>query len=553
MLFFSPLNKNPSCKINFMSEFSEEEKMMLTPFVSNLDKHVFVLKNLPEVVKGALFSRYSRSSKSLRRVLLDEFMKSEESGIISLFSVTPKDSELIHTQKAEEFYDRVLVGYGDDSVAELAGAHIALEDISIIATKIVEDARIGISPLEKSTRYVYFDKKRDGKWLYKREKTLVGSEFAELYEQTCDLCFQTYADLVPKISKLIIEKEPKDENTSDRAYNSAIRAKTCDILRGLLPASTLTNMGMFGNGRAYEYLLTKMYSDDLAEISGLAEMMETELRTAIPAFVKRANNKHGIAMQNHYKKIRSDVAELASKYDKPNGQEEIVLVDYDKDAEDMLITAALYPLLNRPMKDIFEIAKVMGDEEKQTVISSYISERENRRQKPGRAFEHCTYTFELCSNYGGYRDMHRHRVLTQQRQLLTPYHGYKLPKEIVEAGYEKEFARAMNSAKDAYLQIAKKYKKQAQYVIPLAYNIRWYMRFSLREAYHMLELRSARQGHVDYRRLAQGMFKEIERVHPQFAKGMKFMDMEEHSMERLEAEQRIDKKMDEIKKKYGEK
>jgi thymidylate synthase ThyX len=179
-----------------MDEFSEEEKQLLQSFVSNLDKPVFVLKNLPEVVKGALFSRYSRTPRSLRKVLLDEFMLAPELGLKEMLQSLPKESELIQKKKAEEFYDRVLVGYGDDSVAELAGAHLAMEDISIIATKVVEDSRIGLSPLEKSTRYVYFDKKRDGKWLYKREKTLMGSEFADLYQETCDLCFQTYADLI---------------------------------------------------------------------------------------------------------------------------------------------------------------------------------------------------------------------------------------------------------------------------------------------------------------------------------------------------------------------
>lgn len=535
-----------------MEEFTGDEKRLLEPFMTNLNKPVFVLINLPEVVKGALFSRYSRSANSLRKVLLKEFIQSQELDMEEFFKSTPKESSAVHTRKAEEFYDRVLVGYGDDSVAELAGAHIALEEISIIATKFVEDARIGLSPLEKSTRYVYFDRKReDGSWPYLREKTIMASEFADVYAKACDSCFETYAALVPKVSDYIMEKEPKDDQTSDRAYKSTVRAKTCDLLRGLLPASTLTNMGFFGDGRAYEYLLTRMYASGLSEMEGLAEMMEGELGKVIPSFVKRANNKYGITMQNYYKRVRKDMDGIAGKYLGCGGEEGVTLVDYDRDAERKIIIAALYPHLGIPMKDIGMIADAMNSDEKQAVISSYINERENRRHKPGRAFEHSYYTFDIVGNYGAFRDMHRHRILTQQRQLLNPYLGYKLPSELVDAGYEREFSDAMDQAGNAYEEIAKKFKNEAQYVVPLAYNIRWYMTFNAREAYHMLELRSSMQGHVDYRRMAQAMFREIEKVHPEIAKGMKFMDMNEYGLERLEAEKRIDKKMEEIKKKYG--
>ncbi len=527
-----------------MDEFSEEEKKRLEPFMTNLDRPVFVLKNLPEVVKGALFSRYSRSSNSLRKVLLKEFMQDE-----GMEFDAPKNT--FTTKKAEEFYDRVLVGYGDDSVAELAGAHIALEKISIIATKIVEDARLGLSPLEKSTRYVYFDKQIDGKWQYLREKTLMGSEFADTYSKTCDLCFQTYADLVPKVSAAIMEKEPRDDDTSDRAYRSTIRAKTCDILRGLLPASTLTNMGFFGDGRAYEFLMTKMYSDDLAEIRELAAMMQEELGKVIPSFVKRADNKYGKSMQDYYQRTRGEMEEMSGKLGGASGKEEVKLVRFDRDGEKNIIVAALYPYLEKPMEEISEIVDRMTDDEREAVISKYINERQNRRHKPGRGFEHSYYTFDVVANYGCYRDMHRHRVLTQQRQLLSTRLGYRMPEELVEMGFDTEFRNAMEESANAFEEIAKKYRKEAQYVVPLAYNIRWYMSFNAREAYHMLELRSSRQGHIDYRRIAQDMFREIGRVHPNVAKGMKFMDMEEYGLERLESEKKIDKKMKEITEKYG--
>jgi thymidylate synthase ThyX len=575
-----------------MEEFTERERQLLAPYVSNLERPVFALTNLPEVVKGALFSRYSRSAKSLRRVLLDEFMLSDESGLKELFakktgpvfgnqspgrdaspeksdtvaqSVNPDGSkkfsielnerisvsDIVRTRKAEEFYERVLVGYGDDSVAELAGTHVAIEDISIIATKTLEDGRIGLSPLEKSTRYVYFDDKRDGKWRYHRESTLMGSEFAELYERTCDRCFQTYADLIPKISQSVMERQPRDEATSERAYKSSVRAKTCDILRGLLPASTMTNMGFFGDGRAFEYLLTRLYSDELAEMRSIAGMLQGELSTVIPSFVKRANDKYGLAMQGYMRRTRGAMEKAAAPYAGHSGGEGVTLVDYDKDAERRILAAALYPHLQKPMDEILAIVDRMTDGEKDALLAGCINERENRRQKPGRAFEHCGYTFDVVGNYGAYRDLHRHRMLTQQRQLLTPRLGYKMPRELADSGYESDFRDAMDASRNAYEEIAGKFPKEAQYVVPLAYNIRWYMTFNLREAYHMLELRSSMQGHQDYREIAQKMYSEIKRVHPRLASGMRFMDMNDYALERLEAEKRIDRKMAEIEKKYG--
>ena len=542
-----------------MESFSEEERRLLEPFVSNLDRPVFVLHNLPEVVRGALFSRYSRSTKSLRRTLLDEFIKNDEIGLNA--SVTGGAGggsggmagfgSIVATEKAEKFYDRVLLGYGDDSVAELAGAHIALEDISIIATKCVEDARIGLSPLEKSTRYVYFDQKVDGKWRYYEEPDLMASEFAGTYSAACDRLFETYSSLIPKISAYVSEKMPRDEKLSERAHEATVRAKTCDIVRGLLPASTRTNMGFFGNGRAYEYLITRMYAEPLAEMNALAKSMQAELRTAIPSFVKRPDTEHGKGMQAYMRETRLADAGAALGTHPWKGGEEAVLVDYDGDAEERVIAAALYPYSGLPMKELAARVKAMPPAEREKIIAAYVGQRKNRRQKPGRGFEAARYTFEICANYGCYRDIHRHRVLSQQRQVLGCLHGFTLPEEITDAGYESEFRDAMDAAKNAWGDIASKHPLQAQYVVPLAYRIRWQMGMNLREAYHFCELRSAVQGHIDYRRVAQGMYREIARVHPSLAKGMRFMDMGEHEFERLEAEKRLDRKIEEAKGKHG--
>jgi thymidylate synthase ThyX len=525
--------------------FTHEEQQVLSRFCSNLDKPVFVLTNLPEVVKGALFSRYSRTDKSLRRVLFDEFISKPEMGFKEIVGESVKSGveQAVAIKKAEEFYDRVLVGYGDDSVAELGGAHIACEDVSNIASKVLEDSRIGLSPLEKSTRYVYFNQKTaEGKYKYYSEPDLMKGPHAKLYEGTCNMLFDTYSELMPPVQKYIIDLNPKPSDITDRAYASTVRAKVCDLLRGLLPASALTNVGIFGNGRAFEYLLTKMYASELAEVRALAASMQTELSTAIPSFVKRASpsDRYG-SRTNAYlmetaKAMRQVTESKMSDLQGPSpAQDGVTLIDYDEDAEAKVIAAMLYPYSHAPLSQLRDLASTMNGGERRRVIETYLSKRENRRHKPGRALENIYYTFDILANYGAYRDLHRHRMLTQERQELSTLHGYSLPEELKEAGLAGKFEAAMQKADSAYRAIAKDMPRQAQYIVPLAYKIRWYMKMSLREAYHFAELRSVAQGHPDYRRIAQQVYAKVNDVHPTLAEYMRYVDMGEHKLERLEA------------------
>ncbi|NYZ77577.1 FAD-dependent thymidylate synthase, partial [Candidatus Micrarchaeota archaeon] len=249
--------------------------------------------------------------------------------------------------------------------------------------------------------------------------------------------------------------------------------------------------------------------------------------------------------------VGRDMAESVKGLPESRKYEEVMLVDYDRDAYGKVIAASLYPHTAMTLEELENYAKNISEDEKRKIMARYVGERKNRRQKPGRGFERVYYTFEICANFGAYRDLHRHRVLTQQRQLLTTRLGYKLPKEVVDAGYESDFRNSMELAKNAYEEIAKKYPKEAQYAVPLAYNIRWQITMNLREVYHFCELRSIQQGHPDYRSVAQKMYLKVREVHPMLAEGMKFMDMKEYEFERLEAEKRTDKKLEEIRERYG--
>ncbi len=282
--------------MNNHEEFSESQIKILENFVTDTTSNVFVLRNLPEVIKGALFSRYSRSSLGLRSLLLKEFILNEETAFQSITGVS-SGSDKIEDQvsaihKAQNFYDRILDGYGDDSIGELGGAHLAIENVSMLAAKFIEDCRIGGSPLEKSTRYIYFDQKVNGEYLFYKEPVLMTSAYRDLYVDTCNMLFETYSKLIPPMTDLMEEKFPKEEHTSKVAYGAAVRAKVLDCLRGLLPSSALTNMGVFGNGRFFETLIRKLHVSNLAELQDLGRDSYQELFKVIPSFIRRAEPNH---------------------------------------------------------------------------------------------------------------------------------------------------------------------------------------------------------------------------------------------------------------------
>lgn len=526
--------------------FSAHEQELLAPFVTNLDRSTFGLRNLPEVVKGALFSRYSRSEKSLRRILLDEFINAPEANFGDL-AKTGVNQSTVALGKAEAFYDRVLVGYGDDSVAELGGAHVACEAISNIAAKALEDSRLGLSPLEKSTRYVAFNKKVNGRYLYFLEPTIMASVHADRYTKTLDHLFETYTALYEPLLAWVQQETPQDAQTSDRAYLSATRAKTFDLLRGLLPMATLTNVGLFGNGRAFEYLLVKLAASAHPEIQSLSEGMQQELDQTIPSFVKRAKTDRGRQYASYLANNVQNTAQLAqdflSPFQRQQGKEDVLLVEYDLAAEAKVVAAILYPHSMQSHHEIQQLAEGMSAADRQKIITTYAGNRASRFHRPGRAFEDTYYTFDILADIGAYRDLHRHRILTQERQAFTVQHGYIVPTEIVASGLEESYRSALEQAAKTFDVVYQDLPIAAQYIVPFAFLTRWRIRLNLREAYHFIELRSARQGHPTYRQVAQEMYRHIATVHPTLAAPMTFVDLEDYQLERLGAEQRLDRKL----------
>ena len=518
------------------TELTGAEAQVLARYFTNLDRPVFALRNLPEVVKGALFSRYSRTEKSLRRVLLEEFINEPDSGFEALAGNPSSSDDMVAVRRAEEFYERVLVGYGDDSVAELAGAHVAVERTSTLAAKALEDSRIGISPLEKSTRYVRFDRPGpDGRYLFYRGPELAHPE----YEPAADALFAAYSSMVEPVTEAIRARYPIELGETERAWKSATRAKALDLLRGLLPAGALTNLGLFGNGRAFEYLITKMAAHELPECRRLAADLHRELALVIPAFVKRAlDDRYGRPAAERMARVRSAIASLAPHGSPaPAAGPSVRLLEFDPDAERKVVAAALFPYSDLSLEE--------QAADPAQVLEALLGDRANRRQRTPRALEHAEYTFEIVANFGAYRDLHRHRMLTQDRQLLGTSLGYDLPPGLAELGMADRFQAAVDGAAAAYRSLEREAGPAlAQYIVPLAFRVRWFFRANLREVYHLCELRTTPQGHPDYRWVAQEMFRRVEEVHPRLARYARFVDLGAgDELERRKSEQRLDEKL----------
>ena len=552
------------------AEFTAEEENRLRPFFTNLERSVFGLR-LPQEVAGALFSRYSRSMKSLRRTFLDEFLGDPELGLKELLAgEKPASDDSAALKKARAFYERVLVGYGDDSVAQLGGAHLACENISNVAAKLLEDARIGIAPLEKSTRYVRFDQKdAAGNYLFYREPKIMASRHRDAYLEVMNLLFDTYSKQMEPMLECVARSLPieqlevrdptsgkalpygdakKDDRLrrwAETAYRATVRAHACDVLRCYLPAATLTNVGMFGVGQAFEYLVSKFYSHELSEAKELGKTIHGELNQLIPSFVKRAQlNEYLAASSAAAKALASKAANLRPL----DTIEPVALIDYDSAAEEKIIAAMVYAFSRHPLEQLRQIVAKMSSEERRQILTEHFGKRRHRRDKLSRAFENVYYTFDILGNLGLYRDLHRHRILTQERQDFTTVHGYDTPPEIEEAGFKSEFDDCMKRAADLYEQIYADLPSEAQYVVPFAYKIRWYMKMNLREAVHLCELRTMPQGHPDYRFITQEIWHKIQDVHPALAECGRFIDWKSYRLGRLQSEMRTEFKKSALEK-----
>ena len=523
--------------------FTDDEATVLRRYVTNLDQPVFALVNLPEVVKGALFARYSRSAKSLRRLFLDEFV-----GELDVSGDETVDAT-VGLARAEALYERVFLEYGDDSVAQLGGVHLACEQASNLLTKVLEWGRL-MSYLEQSTRYIAYDTRAaEGRYRYFRDPEVLESPLGARYVGDLDRMFDTYAELLPEMIAHFGRLHPKQAGDSDFVWRQAVKAKAFDALRGLLPAAAQSNVGIYGTGQAYEALLLRMRAHPLPEARQYAELMLTELRKVIPSFLSRIDRPdRGGAWSAYLEKTHTQMADLAHALfadEAPAPAAPVTLVDWDPDAEDKLIAAMLWPHTALPETQVVDRVRRLSTDEKLAVIRAYAGERTNRRHKPGRALERVFYRFDVLADYGAFRDLQRHRMLTIEWQELTPGHGADVPQAVIDAGGADRFTAGLDRSCALYEAMAERLPGQAAYAVALAFKVRFNINVNAREAMHMLELRTGPQGHPAYRQVCQDMHRLIADVagHRAVAELMRFVDHEDHDaagLERLVGERRTE-------------
>ena len=523
-----------------VSQFTPDERRSLAPYFSNLDGPVFALTNLPETVKGALFARYSRSAKSLRRLFLDEFLEDVQSG--------PLAESRVGLERAERLYAKVFADYGDDSVAQLGGVHLACEGVSNVLTKVLEWGRL-MAYLEQSTRYVPYTDRPGGHWKYYIPAELEGTPLLARYRATLDRTFEIYARWFEPMQEYFRGRFPKDPSDSDAVYRAAIRAKALDTLRGLLPASVQSNLGLFGTGQAYEALLLRMRANPLAECQEYANLILTELRKVIPAFLTRVDQPERGGRWTEYlvatrKAIEQAAGNLLADVERQS-RPEVSLTDFDPDGEIKVVAAALYAVSDLPDDQLFDVARRMTSDDRAAVLRAYVGRRGNRRHKPGRAFERTAYRFDVLADYGAFRDLQRHRLLSLEWQPLSPEHGYVEPDAVEAAGAHRDWTEAMEASADLHEALHRSgLAAVAPYAVSMAFRIRFYMDMNAREAMHLIELRTAPQGHPAYRRICQEMHRLIDEQagHRVIAGAMTFADHSEVELERLKAERAAERK-----------
>ena len=535
--------------------FAAAEADALAPYFTNVDRPVFALTNLPETVKGALFARYSRSAKSVRRLFLDEFLGQVQ-------GQAPAKATRVGTERADKLYARVLSEYGDDSVAQLGGAHVACEGVSNVLTKVLEWGRL-MAYLEQSTRYVPYTDRPNGRWKYHVPAEIARTSLAARFARTMDLAFETYARWIPALEAHFRAKYPKSADDSDAVYRSVIRAKTLDTLRGLLPAATTSNVGLFGTGQAFEALLLRMFAHSLDEVRAHATLMLHELRQVIPSFLTRVDQPdRGGRWSEYFAETRRTFEETARRLLDPAmdageanrsegqmldgiGDDTVTLTDFDPEGEIKVVAAALYGVSTRPDRDLLALARRMSADDRASLLRAYVGQRTNRRHKPGRAFERTGYRFDVLSDYGAFRDLQRHRLLTLEWQPLGPAHGYVEPAAIEEAGALADWREVMDGSAELHTALTSAgLTDAAPYAVVMAYRVRFYMDMNAREAMHVIELRTAAQGHPAYRRVCQQMHRAIAEVagHRAIAGAMRFVDHSEVELERLQSERALERK-----------
>lgn len=572
-------------------QFTEEEKFFLKPIFSNIDRQVYIVKNLPEEVIGALSAKYSRSTKSLRRVFLDEYVKptidpenqkewdkkndvQKEEAIklksnfleyIEYLNSKGGIEEVVNIQKGRGFFEKWLTEFGDDSISEMGGVHICIEGVSNIVVKEIEDTRIGMSPIEKSSRYVSFsDKHPDGTYKYVVPGEIKGTEYEKPFIYFMDRLFDSYSYLESQYLEYIKEIYPKGEDETENSFNRSRSSKRFDDIRDLLPFSTQTNLAIFGNGRAVEHLINRLFGSEIGESRYIAREIFEEVSKVTPSFISRAATERGAEVQIYKRNLNSVKEEIVSRYldllKDSESRNSVELIDYDEHADTKIISAFLLrKSFGKNYEDIVNVISRLSVEEKTEILKVILDERnfgkedptqaEIKFRKPPRSFEIAHFTFSLIARGGDYRDLQRHRQQFQDRQDFNIERGFELEEDVLNSPLVDQFSFVLTkeSIPEKLIELSKKNPKIFQYAVPFAYLQHWIMHLTARELYWIGELRTGSQGRTCYRKIAQEMVRKASEVNPAVCAALK-ADWNIYGLARRESEKKIEKKLEQLKK-----
>ncbi len=443
-------------------------------------RRIYTLDNIPPEVKAVAFAKCSRSPEPFDKIANE-----------------------LNEDKSRKFHEKWIVGYGHSSVAEHAVLSIAIENVSMLATKVIEDNRLA-SYTEKSTRYQVFDRDH-----YFKPKKIMNSKHAKLYEETSNFILDTYQRIFPIMLAFVKKKYPRKEEP-EKLYEIKMKNKALDNIRYLLPVSVLTNLGMTINARNLEHGIIKLLTHPLEEMHEIGEDIKTAALNVTPTLIKYTK-------YNEYLGETEKAMEEEAIKDTPNNEQGAILVEFDQDADNKLVTALLYRFSQLSYKQIKEKVKSMNKEEKEKIVDEAL-QRLGKFDRPLRELEHVYYTFDILMDYGAFRDVQRHRMCTQTNQEFTTINSYDIPVEIEEAGLKQDYEECMQKAEAAYNEMKKDLPKEAAYIIPMAYRKRTLFTWNLRELFHFIKLRSGITGHESYRKIAWQCYDEIKKVHPLLAK-----------------------------------
>jgi thymidylate synthase ThyX len=476
------------------------------------DVYTFYPDNINPVIVAAAMARLSRCPHDMRNLILKEFSLQEG--------------------KEEDVLRRVVTQYGDDSVAQLhGGLPVVVENASNLLTKQLEWPRIG-AYLEQSTRYIYFDQKVEGKYRYHTPQHLP-EELQDTYEGTMDNLFDSYSHIVRAMYDHYAAESDTPESERDNAWRMAIRGKACDAARSLLPVATTATVGISSPAQSIDNLIMQLRSHDLPEMQEAGDQILEEVRKTSGIFFERTDMENrGEAITDHRRHSRQAMQQLGRaalrSYEQPETANSVEMADYYPANERDMVPYLLYTHApaGLSLEDITRQVSQWSEEEQVAVLDMYAGERGNRRHKPGRAFEHAGYVFDVVCDYGAFRDLHRHRMVDgMEWQDLSPMLGHDIPEDIQAAGMAETYQAALDARRELYGQLVDAgYEQEAQYATLMGDKMRWKMEVNARAAFHLIELRTQPAGHPSYRRIANAMHEKISSVHPKIGELMIFVN-----------------------------